>query len=82
MRELAAATRVLATTVGPYVWYGAELVAACAEEGTDYVDLTGEPEFVDRMYVAHDARARETGPGWCTPAGSTPYRPTSGRTSR
>ncbi|MEU8461129.1 saccharopine dehydrogenase NADP-binding domain-containing protein [Streptomyces sp. NPDC029003] len=61
VRELAAATRVLATTVGPYVWYGAELVAACAEEGTDYLDLTGEPEFVDRMYVAHDARARETG---------------------
>ncbi|MEU6890772.1 saccharopine dehydrogenase NADP-binding domain-containing protein [Streptomyces sp. NPDC046557] len=61
VRELAASTRVLATTVGPYVWYGAELVAACAGAGTDYVDLTGEPEFVDRMYVAHDARARETG---------------------
>ncbi|MEU9032213.1 saccharopine dehydrogenase NADP-binding domain-containing protein [Streptomyces sp. NPDC048383] len=61
VRELAASTRVLATTVGPYVWYGAELVEACAEAGTDYVDLTGEPEFVDRMYVAHDARARETG---------------------
>ncbi|MFF4319790.1 saccharopine dehydrogenase family protein [Streptomyces sp. NPDC001568] len=61
LRELAASTRVLATTVGPYVWYGAELVEACAEAGTDYVDLTGEPEFVDRMYVAHDARARETG---------------------
>ncbi|MEV7542667.1 saccharopine dehydrogenase NADP-binding domain-containing protein [Streptomyces sp. NPDC089915] len=61
VRELAARTRVLTTTVGPYVWYGAELVAACAAAGTDYVDLTGEPEFVDRMYVAHDARARETG---------------------
>lgn len=61
VRELAASTRVLATTVGPYVWYGAELVAACAASGTDYVDLTGEPEFVDRMYVDHDARARESG---------------------
>ncbi|MET9963925.1 saccharopine dehydrogenase NADP-binding domain-containing protein [Streptomyces sp. NPDC006326] len=61
VRELAASTRVLATTVGPYVLHGAELVAACARAGTDYVDLTGEPEFVDRMYVAHDARARETG---------------------
>ncbi|MCI4085859.1 saccharopine dehydrogenase family protein [Streptomyces virginiae] len=61
VRELAASTRVLATTVGPYIWYGAGLVAACAEAGTDYVDLTGEPEFVDRMYVEHDARARETG---------------------
>ncbi|MFF5447710.1 saccharopine dehydrogenase family protein [Streptomyces sp. NPDC012888] len=61
VREIASSTRVLATTVGPYVWYGAELVAACAASGTDYVDLTGEPEFVDRTYVEHDARARETG---------------------
>jgi short subunit dehydrogenase-like uncharacterized protein len=61
LRALAESTRVLATTVGPYVEYGAGVVAACAEAGTDYVDLTGEPEFVDRMYVAHHARATETG---------------------
>ncbi|MFE5487264.1 saccharopine dehydrogenase family protein [Streptomyces sp. NPDC056527] len=61
VRELAGSTRVVATTVGPYVWYGEGLVAACAEAGTDYVDLTGESEFVDLMYVRHDARARETG---------------------
>ncbi|MEU6982342.1 saccharopine dehydrogenase NADP-binding domain-containing protein [Streptomyces sp. NPDC046324] len=61
VRELAASTRVVATTVGPYIWYGEGLVAACAEAGTDYVDLTGETEFVDEMYVRHDARARETG---------------------
>ncbi|MBD3580814.1 saccharopine dehydrogenase NADP-binding domain-containing protein [Streptomyces sp. KD18] len=61
VRELAAATRVLATTVGPYVLYGGEIVAGCAASGTDYVDLTGEPEFVDRTYVLHDAQARETG---------------------
>jgi short subunit dehydrogenase-like uncharacterized protein len=61
LRELAGSARVVATTVGPYVWYGEGLVAACAEAGTDYVDLTGEPEFVDEMYVRHDARARETG---------------------
>ncbi|MEU9618732.1 saccharopine dehydrogenase NADP-binding domain-containing protein [Streptomyces sp. NPDC048155] len=61
LRELAESTHVVATTVGPYVWYGERLVAACAEAGTDYADLTGEAEFVDRMYLAHDARARETG---------------------
>ncbi|WP_282791867.1 saccharopine dehydrogenase NADP-binding domain-containing protein [Streptomyces sp. CC224B] len=61
LRELAASARVVATTVGPYLTYGQELVAACAEAGTDYLDLSGEPEFVDRMYVRHDARARETG---------------------
>ncbi|MFI1467296.1 saccharopine dehydrogenase family protein [Streptomyces wuyuanensis] len=61
LRALAESTRVVATTVGPYVWYGEPLVAACAEAGTDYADLTGEPEFVDSVYVRHDARARETG---------------------
>ncbi|MEU3744407.1 MULTISPECIES: saccharopine dehydrogenase family protein [Streptomyces] len=61
LRALAESARVVATTVGPYVWYGEGLVAACAEAGTDCVDLTGEAEFVDLMYVRHDARARETG---------------------
>ncbi|NEA64852.1 saccharopine dehydrogenase NADP-binding domain-containing protein [Streptomyces sp. SID12488] len=61
MRALAGHARVLATTVGPYLRYGEELVAACAEAGTDYLDLSGEPEFVDLMYVRHDTRARETG---------------------
>ncbi|MFF6906756.1 saccharopine dehydrogenase family protein [Streptomyces sp. NPDC012389] len=61
LRELATSTRVVATTVGPYILYGEKLVAACAEAGTDYLDLTGEAEFIDRMYVRHDARARETG---------------------
>ncbi|MFE3324392.1 saccharopine dehydrogenase family protein [Streptomyces sp. NPDC059176] len=61
LRGLAESTRVVATTVGPYVWYGEALVEACAEAGTDYADLTGEPEFVDDVYVRYDARARETG---------------------
>ncbi|MEU7407559.1 saccharopine dehydrogenase NADP-binding domain-containing protein, partial [Streptomyces sp. NPDC044948] len=61
LRALAEHARVVATTVGPYVRYGDALVAACAEAGTDCLDLTGEPEFVDLTYVRHDARARETG---------------------
>ncbi|MEH0417041.1 saccharopine dehydrogenase family protein [Streptomyces sp. B21-083] len=61
LRALAGHARVLATTVGPYLTYGEELVAACADAGTDYLDLSGEPEFVDLMYVRHDTRARETG---------------------
>ncbi|MFG3546251.1 saccharopine dehydrogenase family protein [Streptomyces sp. NPDC047725] len=61
LRTLAERARVVASTVGPYVRYGEGLVAACADTGTDYLDLTGEPEFVDLMYVRYDARARETG---------------------
>ncbi|QIG41455.1 saccharopine dehydrogenase [Nocardioides anomalus] len=58
---LARRARCVITTVGPYQQYGEPLVAACAEAGTDYVDLTGEPEFVDRMYVAHHAAAAASG---------------------
>nr|WP_155073993.1 saccharopine dehydrogenase NADP-binding domain-containing protein [Streptomyces taklimakanensis] len=61
LRAVAGSTRVVATTVGPYVRHGEPLVAACAEAGTDYADLTGEPEFVDRMYLRHHERARESG---------------------
>ncbi|MGE5407574.1 MAG: saccharopine dehydrogenase family protein [Syntrophothermus sp.] len=58
---VAESARVVATTVGPYALYGAPLVAACAAAGTDYVDLTGEPEFVDRMWIEHHAEAERTG---------------------
>jgi saccharopine dehydrogenase (NAD+, L-glutamate forming) len=61
LADLARRAKVVITTVGPYLQYGEPLVAACAEAGTDYVDLTGEPEFVDRMYVAHHATAERTG---------------------
>jgi short subunit dehydrogenase-like uncharacterized protein len=61
VRRLAEASRVVATTVGPYLRYGEPLVAACAATGTDYVDLTGEPEFVDLMYLRHHAAAERTG---------------------
>jgi short subunit dehydrogenase-like uncharacterized protein len=61
VRDVASSARVVITTVGPYIHYGEPLVAACADAGTDYVDITGEPEFVDLMYVRHHARAVETG---------------------
>jgi short subunit dehydrogenase-like uncharacterized protein len=54
-------TRVVLTTVGPYQLYGTELVAACAETGTDYVDLCGEPAWMRDMIDAYDARAKDTG---------------------
>jgi short subunit dehydrogenase-like uncharacterized protein len=58
---LARRSDVVISTVGPYQQFGEPLVAACAEAGTDYVDLTGEPEFVDRMYVAYHDVARASG---------------------
>jgi short subunit dehydrogenase-like uncharacterized protein len=61
IRAVAESARVVATTVGPYVRYGEPLVAACAAAGTDYVDLTGEPEFVDRMWLRYHEQAQQSG---------------------
>lgn len=61
MSALAKATRVLITTVGPYLQHGEPAVKAAAEAGIAYVDLTGEPEFVDRMWLAYDEVAKKTG---------------------
>jgi short subunit dehydrogenase-like uncharacterized protein len=61
IRALAESTKVVITTVGPYINYGEPLVAACAAAGTDYVDLTGEPEFVDLMWLRYHERAQQTG---------------------
>ena len=53
LRAMAESTKVVISTVGPYIRYGEPLVAACAQAGTDYVDLTGEPEFVDLMWLRY-----------------------------
>ena len=53
--------RVIITTVGPYQLYGPELVKACAETGTDYVDLCGEPAWMRHMIDAHDETAKRSG---------------------
>jgi short subunit dehydrogenase-like uncharacterized protein len=61
LAKVAGAAKVVITTVGPYALYGEPLVAACAAAGTDYVDLTGEPEFVDRMWLGYHEVARKSG---------------------
>ena len=58
---LVSQTRVVASTVGPYLHHGEALVAACATAGVDYLDITGEPEFVDTMYLRHHAAAVASG---------------------
>jgi short subunit dehydrogenase-like uncharacterized protein len=52
---------VVISTVGPYQLYGSPLVAACAGAGTDYVDLTGESNWIAAMIGAHEAAAKASG---------------------
>jgi short subunit dehydrogenase-like uncharacterized protein len=59
--ELAATTRVLATTVGPYRSYGMPVLEACATAGTHYADLTGEVLFMREAIDRFDAVAAASG---------------------
>jgi len=56
---LAASTRVVLNTAGPFARHGSELLAACVRHGTHYVDITGETPWVREMIARHhDAAAR------------------------
>lgn len=61
MSALAARTRVVASTAGPFARHGSELLGACARQGTDYCDITGEVHWVRRMIDEHHAEAERTG---------------------
>jgi short subunit dehydrogenase-like uncharacterized protein len=54
-------TKSVISTVGPYQFYGNELVAACAASGTDYFDLCGEPVWMRQKIEAHEATAKSSG---------------------
>jgi short subunit dehydrogenase-like uncharacterized protein len=58
---MVARTKAVISTAGPYQLYGADLVAACAAAGVDYVDLTGESNWIAEMIAAHEAEAKSTG---------------------
>ena len=61
VKAMAERAKCICTTVGPYQLYGEPLVAACAETGTDYVDLCGEPGWMHEMINKYDGKAKETG---------------------
>jgi len=59
--RLAESAEVICSTVGPYLRYGAELVAACVRHQTDYCDLSGEVPFIRQMIDAHHEQAQSDG---------------------
>ena len=61
LNDMAARTRVVVTTVGPYARYGLPLVAACAAAGTDYADLTGETLFIRESIALFHGEAAANG---------------------
>ena len=61
LKALVTRARVVITTVGPYQLHGEALALACAEAGTDYVDLCGEPGWMAQMIPRLEAPAKASG---------------------
>jgi saccharopine dehydrogenase (NAD+, L-glutamate forming) len=61
LNRMAARTRAVLSTVGPFVDYGEPLVSACVAQGTDYLDSTGERPFVLGMIARHHEAAQRRG---------------------
>lgn len=61
LTDLCEKTRVIISTVGPYALFGETLVKVCAQTGTDYCDLTGEPQWIKSMLDKYEAQAKASG---------------------
>jgi short subunit dehydrogenase-like uncharacterized protein len=61
LRALCEKTNVVVSTVGPYALFGETLVKVCAQSGTDYCDLTGEPQWIKQMLGKYEADAKSSG---------------------
>ncbi|KAF4853700.1 Saccharopine dehydrogenase-like oxidoreductase [Colletotrichum siamense] len=61
LERLVKKTYILITTVGPYAQYGELAFRACAENGTHYMDVTGETPWTGTMINKYEGAAQETG---------------------
>jgi short subunit dehydrogenase-like uncharacterized protein len=61
LTNMCAQTKVVISTVGPYALYGETLIKVCAESGTDYCDLTGEPQWIKAMLDKYEMSAKASG---------------------
>jgi len=61
LKAMCAKGKVILSTVGPYALYGDKLVQICAKTGTHYCDLTGEPQWIRKMQLRHEATAKASG---------------------
>jgi short subunit dehydrogenase-like uncharacterized protein len=57
LERLAAQTRVVASTAGPFSLYGTKLVEACVRHRTHYCDITGETPWIRGLIDRHHAQA-------------------------
>ena len=57
--KMTSISRLVISTVGPYLKFGEALVESCVKNGTHYCDLTGEVPFIRKSIDAFDIKAKK-----------------------
>lgn len=61
VNKMAASARIVINTAGPYRFYGEQVVKACVEAGTHHVDVSGEPQYMEKMQLKYHEEAQRRG---------------------
>lgn len=61
LKDMCLQCKVIVNCCGPYRHYGEPVVKAAIEAKAHYVDVSGEPEFIEKMQLLYDEQAREAG---------------------
>ncbi|KAG9398050.1 hypothetical protein AC1031_015078 [Aphanomyces cochlioides] len=54
-------TKVVLNCTGPYRLYGEPVVRSCVATSTHYVDISGEPQFIETMMLRYNDEAKKNG---------------------
>ncbi|CAH1996475.1 unnamed protein product [Acanthoscelides obtectus] len=59
LKKMAEKTKVVINCCGPYRFLGEPVVKACIEVGTHHVDVSGEPQYMEKMELEYNNAAKE-----------------------
>ncbi|KAL1920531.1 uncharacterized protein VTP21DRAFT_908 [Calcarisporiella thermophila] len=59
--EIFSRSHVCIDAVGPYALWGEPVVRACIKAKCDYLDVTGEPQYVSNMLLKYNEEAKNAG---------------------
>lgn len=61
LEKMAKSAKVIVNCAGPYRFYGEPVIKACLANGTHHVDVSGEPQYMEKMQLLYHKEAEEKG---------------------
>ncbi|PWA73331.1 putative mitochondrial saccharopine dehydrogenase-like oxidoreductase [Artemisia annua] len=61
LHRMASQAKLILNCAGTFCYHGEPVVNACVKAGCDYLDISGESDFIERMETVYHERAVENG---------------------